>query len=201
MEALQAARTNKSFWGEVVSYLMVTAVVVRGLAGYPEIALQITGLVAIYILLILTEPFLRRQSGWGQPLFILGQIGVMAGLFILTPLGDFWAVMLLPACIYVMRHYRRNVVWAWLLTFLGFASHHLDVNNRFLQYATEAVLPSYILHQTIIVVIGYLIVDWQWATLPKYLFLAATSFVTIMVLYEFLVRRVDVLRFAFGMKG
>ena len=95
---------------------------------------------------------------------------------------------------------RSANVWAWLLTFLGFASHHLDVNNRWLKYANEAVLPFYILHQTIIVVIGYFIVDWQWAVLPKYLFLAVTSFVVIILLYEFVVRRVNVLRFAFGMK-
>lgn len=91
--------------------------------------------------------------------------------------------------------------WSWLLTFMGFASRYLNFTNRFLKYANEAVLPFYILHQTVIVTIGFLIRDWQWAVFPKYLFLAATSFTVIMVLYEFIVRRVNFLRVLFGMKA
>ena len=91
--------------------------------------------------------------------------------------------------------------WSWLLTFMGFASRHLNFSNGFLKYANEGVLPFYILHQTVIVVIGYFIRDWAWAIFPKYLFLASTSFIMIMVLYEFIVKRVNALRYLFGMKG
>lgn len=91
--------------------------------------------------------------------------------------------------------------WSWLLTFLGFASYHLRSSNRFLKYANQAVLPFYILHQTVIVTIGYFIKDWQWSVFPKYLFLVGTSFILIMVLYEFLVKRAEPLRYLFGMKG
>lgn len=92
-------------------------------------------------------------------------------------------------------------VWSWLMTFLGFASRHLNFTNGFLKYSNEAVLPFYIMHQTVIVCIGYFIKDWQWAVFPKYLFLASTSFIVIMVLYEFAVKRVNALRYLFGMKG
>jgi surface polysaccharide O-acyltransferase-like enzyme len=91
--------------------------------------------------------------------------------------------------------------WAWLLAFLGFASHHLNFSNNFLKYANEAVLPFYILHQSVIVTIGFFIRDWQLAVFPKYLFLASVSFLIIMVLYEFVVKRVAFLRLIFGMKG
>jgi glucan biosynthesis protein C len=47
--------------------------------------------------------------------------------------------------------------WSWLSTFLGFASRHLNFSNRILRYANEAVLPFYILHQTVTVVVGYFI--------------------------------------------
>jgi hypothetical protein len=96
---------------------------------------------------------------------------------------------------------RSTNAWSWLLTFLGFASRYLNYNNRFLSYANTAVLPFYILHQTVIVSIGYFIKDWQWAVLPKYGFLAVTSFCVIMILYEFVVRKVGILRYMFGMKG
>ena len=91
--------------------------------------------------------------------------------------------------------------WSWLLTFMGFAAHYLNFNSGFLKYANEAVLPFYIMHQTVIVIIGYFIRNWQLAVFPKYLFLAITSFVIIITLYEFIVKRVNLLRYLFGMKG
>ena len=102
---------------------------------------------------------------------------------------------------YYLAPFRGLNTWAWLLTFLGFASHHLNFNNRFLKYANQAVLPFYILHQTVIVTVGYFIRDWQLAVFPKYLFLAFVSFTIIMVSYEFVVKRIRALRFLFGMKG
>jgi peptidoglycan/LPS O-acetylase OafA/YrhL len=95
---------------------------------------------------------------------------------------------------------RSANAWCWLLTLMGFASRHLNANNRALRYANEAVLPIYVLHQTVIVAIGYFIKDWSWAVPQKYLYLALTSFVVIMVLYEGVVKRVGFLRFLFGMK-
>lgn len=117
MRPLDAVRTNKNILGEVVSYLMVTAVAIRGLAAYPDVRLQVAGLLALFILLLLAERWLRRQPRWGRPLFLIGQIGIMVGLFIVTPEADFWAMMLLPACVYVMRHFRQAVAWAWIGVF------------------------------------------------------------------------------------
>jgi len=90
--------------------------------------------------------------------------------------------------------------WSWLLTFVGFAGVHLNFSNRFLKYANEAVLPFYVLHQTVIVVMGYFIRDWRWTVLPKYLFLALVSFFIIMGLYELVIKRIEFMRYLFGMK-
>jgi len=62
-------------------------------------------------------------------------------------------------------------------------------------------MPFYIMHQRVIVCIGYFIKDWQWAVFPKYLLLASTSFIINVVLYEFAVKQVNYLRYHFGMKG
>ncbi|MBI3166331.1 MAG: acyltransferase family protein, partial [Chloroflexi bacterium] len=91
--------------------------------------------------------------------------------------------------------------WCWLLAFLGLAAKYLNFDNGFLKYANEAILPFYILHQTVIVILGYLILEWNIALFPKYLFLATASFIVIMALYEFLVKRIRLLRTLFGMKG
>jgi glucans biosynthesis protein C len=102
---------------------------------------------------------------------------------------------------YFLAPFRGLNTWAWLLTFLGFASRHLNFSNGFLKYANQAVLPFYILHQTVIVAVGFFIRDWQLVVFPKYLLLAAVSFTIIMLIYEFVVRRVAFLRLLFGMKG
>ena len=86
------------------------------------------------------------------------------------------------------------------LGLLGMGSRLLNVNNRFLGYANEAVLPFYILHQPIILVIGYFVIPWQVGIPFKYFFIVVTAFITIMLVYEFLVRRTNILRFLFGMK-
>jgi len=102
---------------------------------------------------------------------------------------------------YFLAPFRGLNTWAWLMTFMGFAIHHLNFNNSFLRYANEAVLPFYILHQTVIIIVGFFIRDWHMAVFPKYMMLATVSFLIIMVLYELFVKRIAPLRLLFGMKG
>lgn len=100
----------------------------------------------------------------------------------------------------VAQFVRSLNTWCWLLAILGLGSRFLNRNNRFLSYANEAVLPFYILHQTIIISIGFYIVQWNIGIEPKYVTIATTSFTAIMAIYELLVRRINVLRFLFGMR-
>jgi len=62
------------------------------------------------------------------------------------------------------------------------------------------VLPFYILHQTVILSVAYFVVQWAIPDLLKWLIVVPVSFAIIMLLYEFLVRRFNVMRFLFGMK-
>ena len=90
--------------------------------------------------------------------------------------------------------------WVWILAILGIGSRHLNFRNRFLNYSNVAVLPFYILHQSVIVVFGFFILDWDVAVMPKFLVLSTVSFITIIVIYEFLIKKFTPLRFLFGMK-
>ncbi len=58
----------------------------------------------------------------------------------------------------------------------------------------------YILHQTLIVTIGFYLIDWDIAVLLKYTVLSTASFCVIMVLYEIFIRRINILRYLFGLK-
>ena len=95
---------------------------------------------------------------------------------------------------------RALASWCIILAILGFGRKHLNYTTPFLKYANEAVLPFYILHQTVIMGVGYFVVQWAIPDLLKWLIVLPVSFAIIMVVYEFLVRRFNVMRFLFGMK-
>jgi len=90
--------------------------------------------------------------------------------------------------------------WCCVLAILGFGIEHLTFGTPFLRYANEAVLPFYIMHQTVIISVGYFVVQWAIPDLAKFVIIAVLSFAIIMLLYEFLVRRFNLLRFLFGMR-
>ncbi len=90
--------------------------------------------------------------------------------------------------------------WCWILAFLGFAINYLTHDAPFLRYANDAVLPFYIMHQTVLLIIGFHIVPWQIPDTVKWLLIAVTSFILSLGLYEFAVRRLNIIRFLFGMK-
>lgn len=92
------------------------------------------------------------------------------------------------------------VVWSWLLAVMGFGMKRLNFTNPVLKYANEAALPFYILHQTVVVVLGFFVVGWAIPDLLKYAIILVGSFAAIMGLYEFGVRRFNPMRFLFGMK-
>ena len=90
--------------------------------------------------------------------------------------------------------------WCFVLAILGFGMQHMMFNTPFRQYANEAVLPFYILHQTVIICVGYFVVQWAIPDLLKFVIIAASSLAIIMALYELVVRRFNVMRVLFGMK-
>lgn len=91
-------------------------------------------------------------------------------------------------------------VLLWLIAIIGIGEKYLNFNNRFLKYANEAVLPFYILHQFVILIIGYWVVQWPMNAFIKFMVIASLSFIAIMGLYDLLIKRFQVTRFLFGLK-
>jgi hypothetical protein len=101
----------------------------------------------------------------------------------------------------LMSFIRGVLCWSWLVAICGFAGRYLRFSNGFLKYANEAVLPFYILHQTVILSVGFYVLRLHTHLWVEYLIIATTSFAAIMAMYELLIRRVNVLRVLFGMKA
>jgi surface polysaccharide O-acyltransferase-like enzyme len=91
-------------------------------------------------------------------------------------------------------------IWSIILTIIGYAKKYLTKSTPVLQYLNNAVFPFFIIHQTIIVGLGYWIVQLKVSILPKYLLLSFCSSLLIYTLYEYVIRRTKLTRFLYGMK-
>jgi glucans biosynthesis protein C len=95
---------------------------------------------------------------------------------------------------------RALISWTAIMAILGVGARYLNRSGKNIRYANDAVLPFYILHQPVILSIGFFVVQWSLPIAAKYFIIAVSSFAAIMLLYELVVRRINVLRFLFGMK-
>jgi hypothetical protein len=83
---------------------------------------------------------------------------------------------------------------------LGLASKHLDFESLFLRRANEAVLPFYVLHQTVIVVIAFHLIGWNMSVSTKFPVLVVGSLAVILAVYAWAIRPWNIMRFLFGMR-
>lgn len=89
--------------------------------------------------------------------------------------------------------------WLWLLAVLGFGATHLNKPGPVLAYVGPAVLPFYLLHQPLIVSLGYLTRTWPAPIPVMYAGVTLVVLAVSLCLYEFAIRRSTVLRVLFGM--
>jgi glucans biosynthesis protein C len=88
---------------------------------------------------------------------------------------------------------------SWVFAFIGIGKKFLDFNHHYLGDLNQGILPFYILHQTVIVIFGYFVIQWDLSILEKFLIIFTTSFIVTIGLYQ-IIRRYFILRFLFGMK-
>lgn len=87
----------------------------------------------------------------------------------------------------------------WIFLLVGFARANIKRGGPWLAYANEAVYPFYILHQTILVVFGYWLVQQPWSVAVKLAITMAVAFFGSWAGFE-LVRRSRFTRPLFGLR-
>jgi glucan biosynthesis protein C len=184
----------------IMTFVSATPPVKRSILGnegfggwsfFPYFSLLIIGYV-----LATDEELTRAMERHRIPALLAGILSFFLGYVIYTATEP-WSW--LPRSL-VMAPVRGILCWSWLIAICGFASRHLRFSNRFLKYANEAVLPFYILHQAVILTIGFYVLRLNTSLWVEYLIIATISFSVIMALYELLIRRINILRLLFGMK-
>ena len=95
----------------------------------------------------------------------------------------------------------NNFTWLSLMAFFGYGRRHLSFSNRLLQWGRDASYPIYILHQTIIITLGYWVIQQPWNPWVKYGVVLLVTILTCVLIYDAVVRRFTLTRLIFGMKS
>jgi len=90
--------------------------------------------------------------------------------------------------------------WSWVLTAVGYGKQYLNKRHRVLDYLNQSIYPFYILHQTVIVILVYYVVQTQEIILMKYIFTVVFTLFISMAIYHLFIRPYPIMRFLFGMK-
>jgi len=89
--------------------------------------------------------------------------------------------------------------WSFLVCLFALFSKFMNRNNKARKFLNELVMPFYVIHQTIIVVLGFFIIQLNIHFFAKYIILILTSF-TACVILLMIIKYLNPLRFIFGMR-
>ena len=90
--------------------------------------------------------------------------------------------------------------WCWTLVVLDIGKRHLDFTDKWLQYGQKTIMPFYLFHQPVIIVLAYYVVQWNTAVPPKLLVVFLGSLLASLGLVEWIVKRIGPLWGLLGIK-
>lgn len=96
---------------------------------------------------------------------------------------------------------RNLALWLTLIVILGYGKKYLNFNHKWLAYMNQAAFPIYVIHQTVLLIIGFFMVRIGLGVVPKFLGIMILSFFSCLVIYDLVIRRFSVMRWIFGVKS
>ena len=90
--------------------------------------------------------------------------------------------------------------WTWVLILAGYGKMYLNKKSEFLKFSNEGIYPFYILHQTVIIAVGYYYLQNNSSILSGFIIISILSFIITVLLYLLFIRPFNITRFLFGMK-
>lgn len=147
-----------------------------------------------FLLISVKESFWNTVKQYRRNFLIIGLSGFSLMISIRLIFADSTPVHFIEAL------FKVTGFWSWILALIGYAAQYLSHNSRILTYSNRAVYPFYILHQSITITIGYYLKNLDWGLLPKASIMVLGTFLISWLFYEFLIRRIRLLRLLFGIK-
>jgi glucans biosynthesis protein C len=92
------------------------------------------------------------------------------------------------------------VTWFSILATLAYSYKYLNFRSPFLKYVNEGLYPFYILHQTVIIIIGFQVLKWNIGLWAGFWLISTLSLLLCVGIYIIFIRPFNLMRFCFGMK-
>ena len=93
-----------------------------------------------------------------------------------------------------------TVTWSCSVAVIAYAALGLNKDSLFRKRATEAIYPFYLLHQPVIILFGYCIIQWDVPVLWKAIYVLVFSFTASIGIYWIFIYPFNAMRILFGMK-
>jgi len=148
-----------------------------------------------FLLITVKDVFWATVENYRKLYLIIGILSFFIMLYLTRQYEDSTLRHFIEAFFKVMN------LWSWVLTLFGFASKFLNKRSKMLSYCNEAVYPFYILHQTVMIIIAYYLMNLEWSLVLKAPLMIFGTFGISWLIYEFLIRRWRFLRPLFGLKN
>ncbi len=94
----------------------------------------------------------------------------------------------------------RVLAWFAILALSGFALVHLNRDSAVKRYLNTAIFPIYVLHQTIMVLVAYWLLETGWPVAVKYTILILSTLLGFVLMYEGVIKRLGRAGVLFGLK-
>jgi len=86
------------------------------------------------------------------------------------------------------------------LTAIGYFKRYFNKDHKYRKVMNEGIYPFYLLHQPALIFVGYVVLKWDISYGLQAVLITLFSLVSIGITYWFIIRKLTVLRIAFGMK-
>ena len=152
----------------------------------------------VYYFLLFVSGFVLitiGQAFW-KAIDKIKSIALLAGL---VSFQIFWWLGTTLDSHFLIPVFKIMTMWSIILAVFGFGARHLNKASRILVYRNEAVYPFYIIHYTIIVLMGYWLMNNSMPIFLKFLIMFAGTYAGSWMFFE-IVKRVWFLRPLFGLK-
>jgi peptidoglycan/LPS O-acetylase OafA/YrhL len=88
--------------------------------------------------------------------------------------------------------------WFWVATIVAFGQHHLNRSNHWISKLNQGLYPFYILHQTVIITLGYYVCQLPLGIAAKFWSISALTLLICVVAYLGIIKPLKFARLVFG---
>ena len=157
----------------------------------------------LFGVLCYANQLLWESIGANRKVLLVAAIGILIPFY--TFYFHFYDIIQLPLSIDVVETlFDITAVfmsWFTVIAVIAYGQHYLNKPHPWLARINEGLYPFYILHQTVIIVLGYYICQLPWSIGAKFWAVSLLTLISCIFIYLTIIKPFNLMRFLFGMKS